>query len=56
MLDFLRGRGVEKCVMVCMYVNDKGLYCVVNVVMDRIEELNWSSGTGGSGMKKGNCV
>ena len=29
--------------MVRMYMNKKGLYCVVNVVIVRIEELNWSS-------------
>ena len=28
--------------MVCMYVNKKGSYCVVNVVIVRIEELNRS--------------
>ena len=26
-----------------MYVNKKRLYCVVNVVIVRIEELHWSS-------------
>ena len=31
--------------MVCMYVivNKKGLYCVVNVVIVTIQELNWGS-------------
>ena len=44
-VGFFEGYGSRWCVMVCMYVNDKGLYRVVNEVMERIEELNWSSGT-----------
>ena len=26
------GKEAEMCAIVCMYVNKKGLYCVVNVV------------------------
>ena len=36
---FLEGREAGRSAMVCMYVNKKGRYCVVNVIV-RIEEFN----------------
>ena len=29
----VEGKKVQRCAMVCMPVNQKGLYCVVNVVI-----------------------
>ena len=36
-------REAGRCDGVCMYMNNKGLYCLANVVIVRIKELNWSS-------------
>ena len=40
----VEGKEAGRCVMMCMSVNKKGRYCVVNVVSVGIEELtrsNW---------------
>ena len=39
----MEGKETGRYVMMCIYVNKKGLYCVRNVVIVRIEELNWGS-------------
>ena len=39
----MEGKEAGRYVMMCIYVNKKELYCVVNAVSVRIEELNWGS-------------